>query len=358
MKPPPSSPVGWRKPATRALKAAVAVLVFWGVGRHVLRTWDDLGRSGATLQLHPGWLAASGLAYLVGLGFCGAFYRDVLGASPTPLSRFAAQRAYLVSHLGKYVPGKAVVVVMRAALSTPYGVRASTSALATFYETLVMMASGAAIAAVVFAAGGDSPVIRLDRPLLGVREVRAFVLFALIAAGLTAAFLTVVAPPVFRKCAGTFLLKVPGVGADALPTLSWGLLGLGLARTGVAWVFLGLSQVAAARGLAGAGMGTTAFDPATIPVVVASVALATVAGFVVAVAPGGLGVRESVLMYALGPAFGPGLAVAAALVLRLVWVAAEVLAALVLVPLGRSSGPERIRAAEELQEAVPISEAP
>ena len=41
-----------------------------------------------------------------------------------------------------------------------------------------------------------------------------------------------------------------------------------------------------------------------MPVVIASVALATVAGFVVAVLPGGLGVREGVLMLALEPALG------------------------------------------------------
>jgi uncharacterized membrane protein YbhN (UPF0104 family) len=60
------------------------------------------------------------------------------------------------------------------------------------------------------------------------------------------------------------------------------------------------------------------------------VALAPVAGFVVPVLPGGLGVREGVLMVALGPMFGQDLAVVAALALRLVWVAAELLAAAVL----------------------------
>ena len=59
------------------------------------------------------------------------------------------------------------------------------------------------------------------------------------------------------------------------------------------------------------------------PVVIASVALATVAGFVVAVLPGGLGVREGVLMSALAPALGSDHAVVAALLLRLVWVVAE-----------------------------------
>ena len=47
-----------------------------------------------------------------------------------------ALRAYVVSHLGKYVPGKAMVVVIRTALVVPFGARASTAAIATFYETL------------------------------------------------------------------------------------------------------------------------------------------------------------------------------------------------------------------------------
>jgi uncharacterized membrane protein YbhN (UPF0104 family) len=52
-----------------------------------------------------------------------------------------------------------------------------------------------------------------------------------------------------------------------------------------------------------------------------------VAGFAVAVLPGGLGVREGVLMTALTPALGPDTAVIAALALRLTWVLGEVLAA-------------------------------
>ena len=76
------------------------------------------------------------------------------------------------------------------------------------------------------------------------------------------------------------------------------------------------------------------------PVVIASVAFATVAGFVVPVLPGGLGVREGVLMSALAPALGPDHAVVAALVLRLVWVGAELVAAAVFFPWFRSPIPE------------------
>ena len=50
----------------------------------------------------------------------------------------------------------------------------------------------------------------------------------------------------------------------------------------------------------------------------------------VAVLPGGIGVREGVLMATLAPAVGADVAVVAALALRLAWVLGELLAAAVL----------------------------
>ncbi len=143
-----------------------------------------------------------------------------------------------------------------------------------------------------------------------------------------------VLPPVFGRLAGLVSLPIPGVGPEALPRLSPRLLVQGLLWSAAGWILLGLSQLAVvrafdpegARALAAAGL---------VPVVIASVALATVAGFVVAVLPGGLGVREGVLMSALAPALGSDRSVVAALALRLVWVAAELAAAIVLVPLWR-----------------------
>ncbi len=119
-----------------------------------------------------------------------------------------------------------------------------------------------------------------------------------------------------------------------MPRFTSRLLAQGLLWSSCGWILLGLSQLAVMR----------SFDPAgtdapvvvgLVPVVIASVALATVAGFVVAVLPGGLGVREGVLMSALAPAIGSDQAVIASLLLRLVWVAAELTAAAILFPLFR-----------------------
>jgi uncharacterized membrane protein YbhN (UPF0104 family) len=218
----------------------------------------------------------------------------------------------------------------------PFGARPSTAAIATFYETLVMMAAGGLIAAAGFGPAVGSDRVEITLPGWGPVVLPVYRLAALSGLGLGLAFLAVVLPPVFGRLARLASLPIPGVGPDALPHLTARLLGQGLLWSSAGWVMLGLSQLAVVR----------AFDPdgaralaalGLVPVVIASVALATVAGFVIAVMPGGLGVREGVLMSALAPALGSDRsAVVAALALRLVWVAAELAAAVVLVPLFRT----------------------
>lgn len=296
----------WRRYAKTAVKAAVAVVVLAFVGRHVAKTWGDLQRPGRALHVEPAWVVAGGLLYVAGLAAFGAFFARVLAASPTPVGAAAAVRAYIISHLGKYVPGKAMVVIMRVGLVAPYGARPATAAFATFYETLVMMAAGAVLAAVGFG--------------LGSRPVQVVPLG--LAAGLAVAFLAVVDPFVFPRVAKLVTMPFPKVGPEALPDVSRALLGVGLLWSLLGWGLLGLSQVAVVRAVSPGGVA-----PGLWLLVTASVALATVAGFVVAVLPGGLGVREGVLMATLEPAIGQDRAVVAALALRLTWVVAEAAAA-------------------------------
>src|SRR5690606_94835 len=55
-------------------------------------------------------------------------------------------RAYYIGHLGKYVPGKAMVVVLRAALLSDKQVDTKMATISVFVETLTMMAAGAFLA--------------------------------------------------------------------------------------------------------------------------------------------------------------------------------------------------------------------
>jgi uncharacterized membrane protein YbhN (UPF0104 family) len=341
----------WQRLTINAVKSVVALVVVWAVGRHVLRTWNDLRDHRLSIHFDPEWLIGAGLLYLAGLVACGCFFERILHSSPTPVRLVPALRAYLVSHLGKYVPGKAMVVVVRAGMVVPFGARASTAAIATFYETLVMMASGGLIAAAGFARAPGSNVVRLTPPYGGAVEVPVYGLAAWSGLGIGLAFLVLALPSLFGRLAGLVSLPIPGVGPDVMPRFSGRLLSQGVIWSSCGWVLLGLSQLAV----------VCAFDPGArnvqlalgwAPVMIASVALATVAGFVVAVLPGGLGVREGVLMSVLAPLIGSDQAVIASLSLRLVWVAAEVAAAAVVFPwfrrppavadVSRPMGPEHV----------------
>jgi hypothetical protein len=164
----------WKRLTITAMKTAVALVVLWAVGRHVIRTWNDLRDQKRSLHFEPVWLAASGLLYLAGLAAYGRFYERILRSSAAPVRLGPALQAYLVSHLGKYVPGKAMVVVVRSAMVVSFGGRASTAAIATFYETLVMMAAGGLIAAAGFAAAAGSHPARFTLPAWGLVELPVY----------------------------------------------------------------------------------------------------------------------------------------------------------------------------------------
>jgi len=315
----------WGPAAKGVVKGVLTLVVLAFVARHVAATRRDLSERGLSLRLDPAWLSASVGLYLLGLLAFGVYFWRVLAASESPVGFYPAVRAYLISHLAKYVPGKAMVVVVRSALVVPDGARPATSAFATLYETLVMMAAGGWVAAAGFALGNRSsgPATRISLPWD--RTFELDLPFAALGMMAGLGFMVLVWPSVFPRLAGLIRKPLRGVGADALPRFSPPLLLEGLAWTTLGWGCLGMSQVAV---IAGIGLALGVGD---WPLAAASVALATVAGFAVPIAPGGLGVREWVLWTALATTLDRDWAVVAALVLRLAWVVGEVGVAVALI---------------------------
>ncbi len=320
----------WLKPV---VKAIVGPLVLIAVARHAWSTWNALRERGALPHLDLAWGLASVALYLAGLSLFGLYFVLVMRDSVTPVGPFVGVRAYLISHLGKYVPGKALVVVMRVGLVTPFGARASTAAFATFYETLVMMSAGGLIVPLVL----PLSAVAYAPSWTGLSGVN--VPLGLIGLAMGLGFLVLVSPPVFPRLATLARQPFPDVRPDALPRISWRLLASGLAIASLGWIALGLSQVAVIQAL---GMATMPLS--SWPIVVGSVALATVAGFAVPIAPGGLGVREWVLWTCLGSVLDRDLAVVSSLALRMAWIVGEIGAAAILLALRPSAGPGGIDA--------------
>ena len=293
------------KSGVKLLKWVITVVVLIAIGaqlRHVLR---DFREQGARFDFQTPWFILSMVLYLVGLTCQGIFFQRILMRGTTPVGLIPSVRAYLIGHLGKYVPGKAMVVLVRVGLIVPFGARASTAAIATFYETLVMMASGSLLALLGFLCSTPWNGLGLAASL-----------------GFLGLFLAIVIPPVFPRVTRWFSSPFPAVGTDAIPRIDSRLLLEGLALGLAGWILLGLSQIAV---MATLGLGATCGK--AWPLTLAGVSLATVAGFTVAVLPGGLGIREWVLLTTITPSHGRDVAVVSALLLRLSWLLAELLAA-------------------------------
>ncbi|MSR32965.1 MAG: flippase-like domain-containing protein [Gemmataceae bacterium] len=245
-----------------------------------------------------------GLLYLVGIGFSAWYFHDLLKEARTPLGFPFALRCYYTSQLGKYVPGKGMALFLRITSSMQGGVPAAIGAVVTVYEVLVTMAAGACLAVL---SGLFLPQARQEH-LAGA----VFLLAVSLGPVLPWIF-----PRLVRVLAGRFLSKNQ---RDFIP-ISISILVKGLVITGIGWCILGGSLLALWQGMD----ASSAWTWQRLGWCVGVVTLAGVSGFV-ASTPGGLGVREILIQAMLAGSLGAR-AVTAAILLRLVWTVAEVVAA-------------------------------
>ncbi len=308
----PSTSSAWLGRLKLVVRAVVIALVVWGVWYTVQKAarslqeeefaWSDLAR------LDVRWLLAAGAIYLAGLAPACWFWRQVLRALGQRPMTLPLVRAYFIGHLGKYVPGKALVVVLRTGLIRGAGVDATTAAVSVFVETLTMMAVGAGFAAALLAA-----LYREQRGLLVLGVAMA------LGAGIPTL------PPIFRRL--VMILQVKRLNPQiesALRGLDWRLALGGWTALGLGWCLLGASLAAVLQSIPGVEVQTS-----QAPLIAATVALAMVAGFL-SLIPGGLGVRELVVIPLLAPVYGHGTAIVSAVLLRLIWLIAELSASSIL----------------------------
>jgi glycosyltransferase 2 family protein len=291
------------------LKLAIVGLLIWGVHRTVAEGLEKLREHPPTIE--PLWLVASGALYLVAMFPSVLFWRRVLRVLGQRAGLLKTARAYYIGHLGKYVPGKALVVVLRAGMVSGERVDVGVAAATVFVETLTMMASGSFIAAALVA--------------ILYREHWIYVAGAIVcmfAAGLPTL------PPVFA-----WLARITGIGRRAaeagvdLARIDYGTLLFGWIGTGIGWFVTGLSLWATLR-----GMGENSLSPIDdLPFLTMIVSISVVAGFI-SMIPAGLGSREAVMLTLMKLRLTEAVAVGSTIILRLVWLAAELAISAVLYP--------------------------
>lgn len=303
----------WLRWAKIAFRVAIFAAVALGIAHTVRKSLSQFEEQRFRLdELRVGWLLFSGLLYLVGsLPTWWFWHRVLVAMGQAPGSR-TSLRAFYIGHLGKYVPGKAMVVVLRAGMVGGPQVSRAVAATAVFVETLTTMAVGAVVAAAILAWR-----FQHDWRLL------ALALILAICAGVPAW------PPIFRRVVRLLRLHRASPEIEpALRALDFRLMASGWGALSLSWLALGGSLWATLAAMP--RVPESLFDlPTSLPLLTACAALAMVAGFV-SLIPGGVGVREFVVMTLLAPVFGEATAVVSAILLRFIWLLAELASSAIL----------------------------
>ena len=290
----------WTQWLVTALKLAVFALLCWAI-YHALATGNQQ-LSQHVWDVEPVWLVVSGLLYLAGIFPPAVFWHRVIVATDQQVTFGESIRAYYISQLGKYVPGKWMVIFLRRALLRSGKVENTVIAASVFFETFTMLAVGSAISALVLLVWHTSQTLLIavaagSIVLLGAPTVPVLFEFLLRALGVTR--LNPTAGKRFRR-------------------ITWGMLLVGWLSIGFGWLLQGMSLWATLRGLGATEQGP--FHELSLHT--AAVALSIVAGFLSQI-PGGLAVREWVSAQLIEPMYGESMAIVSAIIYRLVLVVSD-----------------------------------
>lgn len=270
-------------------------------------------------------IALAGLLYLLGLIPGGFVLHEAARVMGYRIGLRDAVSAQVVGHLGKYVPGKAMVVVIRAGRLSGLGVPLLAGSVAVFLETLLMMAVGAAVA------GGLVFLLPVDR----------WIAWTALVGGIAATLPTL--PAILNVLVRKIGLNRPpdslenDVRTDSADLLGairpdWRFFVMAWTWQITAWILIGAAFACLVESIPGRATDY----PASIRLAaaVASIALAMVVGFA-SLLPGGAGVRELTLALVLSPVVGASQALMAAIMARFLFIGVELLCAAVVTLVGR-----------------------
>ena len=301
------------------LKCLLLALVLVFIVRRGIQLWETAPPK--PIQIDVVWLVAASVLYFLSWLPSVWFWRAMLERMNQPIDWWTALRAHYVGHVGKYIPGKGLVLVIRGSLAKEANVNPLLGGVTAAYETLTFMAAGAAIGLALSPMILPALVDKWLPPSPSWIRGSTYLFPGLVA------FATFATTPfsswLFTKVGRKTMTDSIHPQAIA-PAISAGLISQGVVLTSLGWGIQALSL-----GCVLQSMSTVPLDLAQFPIWLAACALSTVGGFVVLLAPGGIGVREGLLIEVLKdqPQIGPATALIAAGLLRVVWFVTELIAA-------------------------------
>jgi hypothetical protein len=257
--------------AWRALQGIALVVVGWFIVRTLRAQQAELAALGRTL--HPEWgpLLLSALLVVATYALLVEVWRRLLGTWNAQLPFGAAARIWGLSNLGRYVPGKVWQIGAMGVMARQHGVSSVTAVGASLAIAVLNVLAGVLVAA---AAGAGT---------LGGVTIGWWPLGLALAASLATPWLL---PLAVRTAA-----RVTGRDFSA-PDLPLGAVVRTLAGCALAWVVYGVAFWFLAQGLLPGGGGSVAD---AIGIFTGSYLV----GYLVLIAPGGIGAREVAMFVAL-----------------------------------------------------------
>ncbi len=308
----PSTRLKLKRTLYSGAKVILGLVILLAAGKQILEALGKLEEPKVLFSAR--YLSLGVICYVAGMAWFAVFWRRALGGFGGKLTWLDCQAAYFVSQLGKYVPGKAWVILIRYGLIGEKRMSFRAVAGSSIYETFTVMGFGALLSFLVLLALGLDPTVLW------------------LALGLAAALLAASHPPLstwIAAVAGSWL----GSGANALSVPHWRVFWKGMPLLLLGWLLVSVSFP-----IAGAGIGLSFSDPCEVLLAAGASGLAIAAGFVILVAPAGLGVREWILVQTLGPSLGEGPAALVAVSSRGLQVAGELCLGIILYGLRKGRG--------------------
>lgn len=302
----------WLKRFFMLAQYALVAVILWMIWGKLGRAWDQILSADYKLQLDWTWLAIGGVVYALSLPFPATYWFYALQHLGQKPKYAATLRAHIVGHLGKYIPGKIFVVLIRSGLLKGPGMDTTVCVLSIFLEGLMQMAVGALVVAGL--AVGWSFQAEDQNLLLG-----SLLLFAMV--GLP------ILPPFFKRGVKIIGVKKFSSEVQKVDQLSWKTFLFGVPLMLGYWFLLGISLWCVLRGI---GLSVSL---AVLPVALLAITASMVAGFVIVVSPGGMGVREAIICMILTTSLTAftdtpeAAAAVSACVLRILWIIVELICA-------------------------------
>ncbi len=329
------APTSFRQklPLKLIAKWTLFAVVFVYVVRYGYQQWNEAEFS--QVQWSPGWWVAAGLLYFLSWIPAGLLWWLLLRQAGVSVSFYSTFRSHFCGHLGKYVPGKALSLVIRAAMLGNYHVSPSLAGMLATVETLITMAAGLLVSItllpIVIGAESNESLTQMIPALKMLTDLDAGVQYLISALILLLAILATpavswtlqwVTPRLIARTASSGISSMDDLASNSKVQFTPKLVLLGSAIVFIGWFINGLSL--------GCLLMSCDISPQswTAPLLwTCAVAGATSLGFLVLFAPAGLGVREGILVaiLQLSPQIDPPVAVIVAILFRLISFSSEVI---------------------------------